>query len=229
VDPGTYVATDESSIELIPAISLVVEGDDLPALRQIDYVHDSWFSWCEDRTRWRADLRNALGLRPWPALGGLFALDDTESSRLLNIVYDHVRTAAAEFGWSPFLDGGLVLVVDSRSFAAPTCCVDLEEGVRDWKALCVDWPSTWTSVESGHPGVLARRLGDRVQFSPQADDFDDPIPVAVDVPFVSLHRALGAALASIDAFALRLGSEFERRGIEDAHRLGRLVAGLPSE
>jgi hypothetical protein len=223
------VVGDFSSVELIPAISLGIDGDDLPKLRRFVVGAGTFDSWELDRTVWMADVRAMLELPPFPALQGLIALEDIRNQRLLDSVGDYAIESAANYGWGPFMDGGLVLVVDQLSFALPTCCVDLEDGVRDWIALCEEWPSAWTGVESGHPGVLARRLGDRVQFSQQLDDLGPNISPALDVPLAALQNALVPALASIEAFALRLGDHFAARGMEDPHRFSRIVAGLSIE
>jgi hypothetical protein len=52
------------------------------------------------------------------------------------------------------------------------------------------------------------------------------IIASIDLPIAALQRALQAAVASIDAFARRIGRHLEQRWIEDAFRLGRIVAGL---
>jgi hypothetical protein len=215
---ATHLATESSRVELIPALALAVAGDDLPPLPAIPTPEASM--------AWAAARRAALGLDPSRPMEGLIALDEITDEQLLAAVTDEAISRAAEYGWSPFLDGGLVLIVDGIVFSRPTCCVDLDEGVRDWIRLAAEWPAEWTGVESGHPGVLARRDGDRIFVSAQADEFPTAIPAAVQISTRQLSAALAPALASIEQFAERLADELAMRGVEDHAAKARLVAGL---
>ena len=217
----TYVATTSSVVELVPVISLGLEGSDIPPL-PTEFSDDSL-------ARWRLARRKAVGLDPDRPLDGDIALDEILTDRLLDAVVDYVVSCGAEYGWSPYLDGGFALVVDGQVFSRPTCCVDLQEGVRDWLQLAESWPADWRPVESGHPGVLARvRLG-RVEVSEQADDFPDDITAAVSLPTEQLRAAAQVGLREVHAFAERLERRFVERGVEPAGQLARVVAGLADE
>jgi hypothetical protein len=63
-----YVASRDSSVALVPAILLPVVGDDLPVLRNFVFGEEAYESWSLDRDIWRAKVRAALELPPWPAL-----------------------------------------------------------------------------------------------------------------------------------------------------------------
>ena len=135
-----------------------------------------------------------------------------------------VLKGAAEYGWLGYMDGGLMLIVDGRLFAKPECCVYIDESLSDWKRVVSDWPSTWANVESGHPGVLARRLGDHVEIA-QFDDSDSVVSV-VGISLAALEVALGLALRSIESFAERLSTHLASHGVEDSFHRARVVAGL---
>jgi hypothetical protein len=157
----------------------------------------------------------------------LIALDECATDRLLDAVIDYCKSAADLYdGWSPFLDGGFALLVDGQTFARPTCCVDLREGVSDWIRLTNHWGRDWQPIESGHPGVLARVIGSAVQVSIQADDFPSEIPVGVQVDIHQLRRAAEAGTIEIHRFAERLGTRMKVRGFADAERLAQTIAGL---
>lgn len=222
-------AGEHDSVELIAAVFLVLDVtqfSDLPQLKPFDSSLESFGDWDFARRQWRDAQREALGLPQRPGLEGLFAVDDFESERLIEAGCRYVIEAGTEYGWDAWLDGGLVLVINEVHIAGPTCCCDLEEGVRDWVQLCTDWPEDWRGVETGHPGVLARRRGSLVQFSEQLDDFPDQIMVAATVELAALRAALPAALASIERFADRMGNALMARGIHNGIALGRVVAGL---
>lgn len=217
LDTETHVADKLSDVALVPAVWLAVDGADLPPIPEVRTP--------DGNRAWHAQKRRALGLDPERPLGGLIALDEIKSDRLLNALVDDVVECGTEYGWAPYLDGGLVLVVDGRLFSHPTCCVDLEEGVTDWVRLANEWPETWTPVESGHPGVLARWSGDRVHVSPQLDDSTE-FRVAVDVAREQIRSAIPPAQAEIVAFAQRLRRQLEIRDVPDAAVRARVVAGL---
>jgi hypothetical protein len=220
----TYVARPDSTVELVPAIRFGIDGDDLPKFRPFDPKSDVPGVWAADRTAWYAEMRTALGLRARPELDGLLALDDIREERLLHGLTDRVVETAKEYGWSAYIDGGLALIVDQQLFAGPECCVFLNEALADWKQLGVEWPSSWTNVECGHPGVLARQLGDRIEICRFNDS--DEVVSTVDLPIAALQQALVPALESVNAFAERLADHLTARGVEDAHHCAQVVAGL---
>jgi hypothetical protein len=218
---GPYIAAQDSVVSLVPSVSLHVDGSDIPPPPSSEGD-----STPEAQAAWYARRREALGLDPGRPVGWLIALDEIVSDRLLEAVADRVCQSADEYGWAPYLDGGFVLVVDGQVFSQPTCCVDLEEGVADWARLGEQWPSTWTGVESGHPGVLARRNGDRIQVSNQADDFPSTILPMVEFGVAQLRAALPSALQEVTLFASRLEPRLAKRGVDEPGRRALIVAGL---
>ena len=130
---------------------------------------------------------------------------------------------------TPFSRGRIRPTGRGQTFVRPTCCVDLREGVADWIRLTRSWGSSWESVESGHPGVLARVIGQAVQISTQQDDFPQEIPVAVQVNIDHLQRAADAGAVEIRRFAKRLEARMRDRGYEDPGPLARTIAGLEPE
>lgn len=220
-----YLSAADSVVELIPAIVLDLDGDDIPA-----FPWSEGSEWTpEAHADWIVRRREALGLQLDRPVDGLIALDEVVSDRLLDAVADYVCDCAQEYGWSPYLDGGLVLAVDGRVFSRPTCCVDLKEGVADWVRLSEEWPATWTGVESGHPGVLARWQGDRIQVSEQADDFPDRILPSIELGIDQLRAALPRALVEISLFASRLEPRLAAREVDEPKSRALIVAGLADE
>ena len=221
---GPHVAAHDGGVELVPSIKIYLEGSDLPL--------PAWSEGADwtpgAAVEWQSRRREALGLDPERLVDGLIALDEVISDRLLDAVADHVCESADKFGWAPFLDGGFVLVVDGQVFSRPTCCVDLQEGVADWVRLGEEWPSSWTGVESGHPGVLARRQGDRIRVSAQADDFPPLIIPTVEFGVAQLRAALPSALEEISSFASRLDPRLAVRRVDDPGARAMVVAGLSS-
>jgi hypothetical protein len=215
-------------IELIPVLELApydFRADDRPMPPGIvQDMPEEWYRY------WLGSLADSgiTGLMPiyrgsWNVPTSEFT-DPTMLGRVLEVTFQKRLEAEFPPDWGP-LHGGLALRCQSQSVVAePGCCADLGD-IAGWRKIAGYRQAEWRLLPIGHPSQSVLYRAPRLIISDRHEAVWPPAARWAVCPD-QLQVALVPAEIELERFAGQIAGALPSRYQADAHRMGRILAGL---